>query len=113
MTDQVRQVVSLVPTLHYQGEKTMHTPTPWKIEYGYPTHEIRCDAADIAVKNCRVCNHLSKQDAALIVKAVNSYEAMREALKSAQNDINFHGGKLSGGTIDAIKKALTLAEGKE
>lgn len=48
-----------------------------------------------------------------IVNAVNSYEAMREALKGAQNDINFHGGKLSGGTIDAIKKAFTLAEGKE
>lgn len=45
--------------------------------------------------------------------AINSYEAMLEALKGAQNDINFHGGKLSGGTIDAIKKALTLAEGKE
>ncbi len=96
----------------------MHSPTPWysdnnegysitriyparKTQYVSIVAEVIGDSAE------------AESNAALIVKAVNSYEAMREALKGAQNDINFHGGKLSGGTIDAIKKALTLAEGKE
>ncbi len=109
----------------------MHTPTPWKVDKNWMGPESYGDGdgipifptsggvaiCDIVARNA---HGLSRPDiqqqaeanAALIVKAVNSYEAMLEALKGAQNDINFHGGKLSGGTIDAIKKAFTLAEGK-
>ena len=100
----------------------MHTPTPWHTE---PCQADHGESIVICAYGGGVIARIPKDkegvftkktdadNAALIVKAVNSYEAMREALKGAQNDINFHGGKLSGGTIDAIKKALTLAEGKE
>lgn len=92
----------------------MHTPTPWTIGNscdGFLT--ITDGSKTICTVGAADIFDGIEEDAALIVKAVNSYDAMREALKGAQNDINFHGGKLSGGTIDAIKKALALAEGKE
>lgn len=86
----------------------MYTPTPLE-------NLKACIVAPLNIEDITLDEAKADASEALghLEIVVNSYEAMREALKGAQNDINFHGGKLSGGTIDAIKKALALAEGKE
>lgn len=64
-------------------ERTAPTEGPWRVDPAYPhivTTKGRCD---IAV--CRDCNANAEANAALIVKAVNSFPKLVEALKYYAN----------------------------
>lgn len=100
----------------------MHTPTPWSILKfdDEPTECICNDQGDI-----RIATMNYPDDAALIVKAVNSYAAMKQALEEARNVLvnqQLNAAKTLAGesyfamtgldsTIMKIRHALTLAEG--
>lgn len=108
----------------------MHTPTPWKMteEKGhngktyFRIRESNYQADDcigqIGAWTASRDGYEARNNAALIVKAVNSYEAMKEALESiiAYRDhvgpIHFQLEKMDHFLIQA-RKALALAEGKE
>lgn len=111
----------------------MHTPTPWKSYrrnvYAHAIHGAMGTAAEsiIASVTFGLDTETSQQqaenardNAALIVKAVNSYEAMKEALEKIKfaldRQIMFAGEvdhKLLGEANDLAVSALALAEGKE
>lgn len=64
-----------------------HTPTPWAIRKcpcGHPS----CDAYEITAQSWRSEGRMSKDDAELICRAVNSHDALVEALKQAANELN-------------------------
>jgi len=67
-------------------ERAMHTPTPWYVEERNPVEFTITSGEggiDIAIVNSND-DDMELENAAFIVKAVNSYEAMREALNKIQ-----------------------------
>lgn len=107
------------------------TPTPWRyVTLGsegcriYPDHgDLRTRGAFIACVNGRQVPE-DQANAALIVKAVNSYEAMKAALESAKDIIvGFTASELEipveqvtesdEPVLVVINKALALANGKD
>lgn len=102
----------------------MHTPTPWTIGNscdGFLT--ITDGSKTICTVGAADIFDGIEEDAALIVKAVNSYEAMREALIAARSslyNVPEVGKRYDQQHSDthmraclAIDRALALAEGKE
>ena len=107
----------------------MHTPTPW-VSLGMsiwsdPSHRQGVGNCIDLVGSVNTGRPESEnlENAALIVKAVNSYEAMREALQQAEMWVGrliADGGHLNCvmpnhaiNTLQKIERALALAEGKE
>lgn len=72
---------------------------PWRIEI-LTQDVLQCDSQEQAIAN-----------AALIVQAVNSFEAMREALIKAQYALSTFCGP-GNSVVEEIEAALALAEGK-
>lgn len=104
-----------------------HTPGPWEVVNGDEgeifIYSNGCDVAELYADNAD-CMETVEADAALIVQAVNSYDAMREALESAEATINALVEDLdvddkfasdgeryftTGETLDKIHAALALA----
>ncbi len=100
-------------------EDTMHTPTPWTIgPSSNPQNGMRW--RDLLAKSYNgedmYVGEALKDNAALIVKAVNSYEAMKEALQTIIYACESgHLGECSVAVewYPVAKQALALAEGKE
>lgn len=97
----------------------MHTPTPWRQWTSMNDGSINISnehkeyvallGTPGEVEAARI-----QADAALIVRAVNSYEAMKEALALILDDYT-HGAWFpdSDELIPTIRRALALADGKE
>jgi len=67
-----------------------HSPIPWKAD-GYHGLQTISDA-----NGREVCGRCSKSDAAILILAVNSHAAMREALEMALKTIRaWHGMNMS------------------
>jgi hypothetical protein len=116
----------------------MHTPTPWKVDaYGQVltdpisgAYETICTTPKAFIDN-KLATFDHKQEATdmllawsqrasdnavFIVKAVNSYEAMRAALEQTQRVLqtfNYDFVKEQFYKNAEVLKAITLAEGKE
>jgi hypothetical protein len=85
-----------------------HTPTPWSIEDDY--HVMGSDGDQVT--------HTTQANAALIVRAVNSYEAMRQALEGALQelirlDANYTNNGLPNPVVQGIRKALALTTNQD
>ena len=93
------------------------TPTPWKVSQNWNYQTIRSQSGAIVVSNeSSDCDDAkNKANTALIVRAVNSFEAMREALNTfisiypekirAHPDIRI--------AIAQARAALALADGED
>jgi hypothetical protein len=108
--------------------KTQHTPTPWKLvdcgenNAGHPRIEIQGDNVKIADLwgkfGSREWNQEMNANGELIVRAVNSHEALLEAAKNMRDNINAE--QSSGGmenytenfviAFDDLEKAISKAE---
>ena len=102
-----------------------HTPTPW--DYTMKTQKYGIQQAWIKAggKNIFKGNYYGneKANAQFIVQAVNSYQAMKEALEACRPwiakaiEMNVQEGMVLPKSImranTLLNKALTLAEGKE
>ena len=97
-----------------------HTPTPWidipqwdpSIAYIGTATGTTQYVATLRDRRDGTC----QANAAYIVRACNSYEAMRETLVQVKNVLETHGNRTNIsiiGAIDLINSTLTLAEGKE
>lgn len=93
----------------------MHTPTPWKTWTSMNDGSINISnerkeyVALLGIPG-EVTEQRIQADAALIVKAVNAYEAMREALEKVLSCLSPEDNDVM---AQAVRKALALAEGKE
>ncbi len=98
----------------------MHTPTPWmqynSVENKWignrDTGEIVADKPNVSIRDA---DARWEANAALIVKAVNSYEAMLKALKGVlhHNEGLKPEYKMSPSLVYHVRKAVALAEGKD
>ena len=107
-----------------------HTPTPWGISYGFEPHDMERtpahyvagpDPKSVGIKLATPWiegawddDGEARANAALIVKAVNAYEPMREALagikwKSADRDNMEFSATITCWQMDRIRAALALA----
>ena len=93
-----------------------HAPTPWRFS---PWHIEEGPPAVLAPEGWIVCTTSSDGDAAFIVQACNSFDAMRDALKEAERFLDYFAeGRTSfvgAGTpkscLAQIRAALALANG--
>lgn len=89
----------------------MHTPTPWVSIQKWNPDECYIVAAQGSMQPIATVHAHRDGDihtnAALIVKAVNSYATMKGALVALLHE------PMSERAVDKAKRALTLAEGKE
>ena len=95
-----------------------HTPTPWKIEaQETPKRFTLYTGPRYSNEQCFVGQIYSEQDAALIVRAVNSHAALVEALTACEEHILRHwkmGVGIGNGTRDLlenVKAVLAAAQG--
>ena len=97
-------------------QETRPTPTPWRVGCDYDKMpEMICGLAHIHI--ARVCvqpwpsgENEATANAALIVRAVNSFEAMREALQAVMRDVEASAAKR--GTYDGDQKIGGYAHGQ-
>lgn len=91
--------------------KTQHTPTPWKFQGENIVNGSRDGNFAIFAKGEVIATAVGKADAAFIVRAVNSHEALLGLLKQVLNHTNV--GEVCGGALFvSIKEAIAQAEGK-
>lgn len=86
--------------------KTEHTPTPWRLE-----DKNQMGAPRIFSKSIHVLTARYEQDAAFIVRAVNSYQQMYDTL--AQVQAVLCNAELLPNLIETVNKAIAKAEGLE
>ena len=91
-----------------------HTPTPWKTQRVGTQLFIMGQGKDGAITDVLACEYQDDRvNAAFIVQAVNSYEAMREAI-AAYLATTMHAPDGVNDVLDGLRAALKLAEeGKE
>lgn len=91
--------------------ESKHTPTPWHITNKGYNHYIQKNydgTNEFTVSICSGNQGMAKANAAFIISAVNSHEALLEAAKCLVHDIEISGGKVS----KFVKEAIQQAEGK-
>src|SRR5690348_15567516 len=85
------------PTPNDCGVKeTTMTPTPWKVQNGTFERGAKKIVSIDKNRNMYIMVHGGSSEtrdanAAIVVNAVNSYAAMKEALEEAYEDLNFDG----------------------
>lgn len=88
--------------------QTTHTPTPWEVMNGVQITTIDTSAGCIATTHKNAHRDSTPEvDAAFIVRAVNSHEALLEAAKAMQITL-----AMDGKSRIAWDKAIAQAEGK-
>lgn len=101
--------------------KSQHTPTPWTfIMAGEDKTQVLIDSEEKLVLHGSSCASMSKKEAkanaAFIVKAVNSHEALlngaQKALEELSNWVEGQNGYEPENAIVYLKKAIAQAEGK-
>jgi hypothetical protein len=97
-----------------------HTPTPWFVSYRDEASNELVITDDEAgrVKSTRVCHVMPRPhyhdnqsaNAAFIVQAVNSYQAMREALEQLLKAEPMQQGERNGYIMGVISQAIDMAK---
>jgi hypothetical protein len=64
-----------------KNKQTQHTPTPWKIDTSRPNATVVRGSNELLVAEC------VPEDAAFIVRAVNSHEAVIGHLESIRDNV--------------------------
>lgn len=94
-----------------------HTPTPWTVGmYGASAdfraidiHAAVCKPDGALLATCGPFDEESKADAAFIVRAVNSHEALLDALKAVEENLAHVG---LAGTVGILRKVCREAIAK-
>lgn len=104
--------------------KTKHTPTPWKIGLDETFSPAKWDIGFNSIENGEqagvgyakvAARCYTKEDAAFIVRAVNSHEALLDAAKRAEKFISEEFPHLKGAAynmLGELRDAIAEAEGK-
>src|SRR5438309_8839143 len=93
-----------LPILGTEHKKPTHTPTPWTLSTANGQHIYAGKKLVLQLDKC------AYQNAALIVRAVNSYAAMREALKEAHRYFRNRPGNHEEQLREMIGAALAVAD---